>query len=194
MRRRRRNSGFSTLAPNVTFAHLVRTAKLRWRIERDHLELKPEIGLGHFEGRGWRGFHHHATLCIAAYAFLVAERAAFSPLESALRHDHRNACPSRRLPAEGRCRSAPSVTYRIRLRLYDVRSPRAWSLHSSAVHAAPNPDQIEKVDYMSDAVVLCLAGLAQEKVAALPRESALGQLPLSRLPHRRAPAASAVTG
>jgi SRSO17 transposase len=69
----------STLAANVTFAHLVRTAKLRWRIERDYLELKQEIGLGHFEGRGWRGFHHHATLCIAAYAFLVAERAAFSP-------------------------------------------------------------------------------------------------------------------
>jgi len=69
----------STLAATVTFAHLVRTAKLRWRIERDYLELKQEIGLGHFEGRGWRGFHHHATLCIAAYAFLVAERAAFPP-------------------------------------------------------------------------------------------------------------------
>src|SRR5262249_52059528 len=69
----------STLGANVTFTHLVRTAKLRWRIERDYLELKQEIGLGHFEGRGWRGFHHHATLCIAAYAFLVAERAAFPP-------------------------------------------------------------------------------------------------------------------
>jgi SRSO17 transposase len=72
----------STLASNVTFAHLVRTAKLRWRIERDYLELKQEIGLGHFEGRGWRGFHHHATLCIAAYAFLVAERATFPPSQA----------------------------------------------------------------------------------------------------------------
>jgi len=72
----------STLGSNVTFAHLVRTAKLRWRIERDYLELKQEIGLGHFEGRGWRGFHHHATLCIAAYAFLVAERAAFPPSQA----------------------------------------------------------------------------------------------------------------
>jgi len=72
----------STLSANVTFAHLVRTAKLRWRIERDYLELKQEIGLGHFEGRGWRGFHHHATLCIAAYAFLVAERAAFPPSQA----------------------------------------------------------------------------------------------------------------
>ena len=70
---------FSTLRENISFAHLVRTAKLRWRIERDYLELKQEIGLGHFEGRGWRGFHHHATLCIAAYGFLISERAAFPP-------------------------------------------------------------------------------------------------------------------
>lgn len=72
----------STLRPNISFAHLVARTKLRWRIERDYLELKQEIGLGHFEGRGWRGFHHHATLCIAAYGFLVAERAAFSPCEA----------------------------------------------------------------------------------------------------------------
>lgn len=72
----------STLRPNISFSHLVSRAKLRWRIERDYLELKQEIGLGHFEGRGWRGFHHHATLCIAAYGFLVTERAAFSPCEA----------------------------------------------------------------------------------------------------------------
>lgn len=70
---------FSTLDKTVTFAHLVRTTKQRWRIERDYLELKQEIGLGHFEGRSWRGFHHHATLCIAAYGFLICERAAFPP-------------------------------------------------------------------------------------------------------------------
>ena len=70
---------FSTLRENITFKHLVHIAKLRWRIERDYLELKQEIGLGHFEGRGWRGFHHHATLCIAAYGFLVSERADFPP-------------------------------------------------------------------------------------------------------------------
>ena len=73
---------FSTLKGDVTFAHLVSKAKVRWRIERDYLELKQEIGLGHFEGRGWRGFHHHATLCIAAYGFLVSERAAFPPCET----------------------------------------------------------------------------------------------------------------
>src|SRR5262249_37183099 len=53
--------------------------KHRWIIERDYQELKQELGLGHYEGRGWRGFRHHATLCIAAYGFLVAERSRFSP-------------------------------------------------------------------------------------------------------------------
>ena len=52
---------------------------LRWRIERDYQELKQEVGLGHFEGRGWRGFHHHATLCIAAYGFLISERETIPP-------------------------------------------------------------------------------------------------------------------
>ena len=71
----------STLEATVTFAHLVYMTKMRWRIERDYLDLKQEAGLGHYEGRSWRGFHHHATLCIASYAFLVSERAAFSPSE-----------------------------------------------------------------------------------------------------------------
>ena len=70
---------FSTLPDDITFRHLVDLAKLRWRIERDYQELKQEVGLGHFEGRGWRGFHHHATLCIAAYGFLVSERQTISP-------------------------------------------------------------------------------------------------------------------
>jgi hypothetical protein len=53
---------------------LVFVTKMRWRIERDYQELKQEFGLSHYEGRGWQGFHHHATLCIAAYGFLVAQR------------------------------------------------------------------------------------------------------------------------
>src|ERR1700678_4144788 len=64
----------STLPEDTPIEVLVDTAKLRWRIERDYEELKSELGLGHFEGRSWRGFHHHATLCIAAYSFLVTER------------------------------------------------------------------------------------------------------------------------
>ena len=69
----------STLPANVSFRQLVDFAKLRWRVERDYLELKQEVGLGHFEGRGWRGFHHHATMCIAAYGFLVSERETIPP-------------------------------------------------------------------------------------------------------------------
>lgn len=69
----------STLSPTTPRTELVRLAKLRWRIERDYQELKDELGLDHFEGRGWRGFHHHASLCIAAYAFLAAERVAHVP-------------------------------------------------------------------------------------------------------------------
>ena len=69
----------STLPEDISFRDLVDIAKLRWRIERDYQELKQEVGLGHYEGRGWRGFHHHATLCIAAYGFLVSERETIPP-------------------------------------------------------------------------------------------------------------------
>jgi len=70
---------FSSLPEKIAFNRLVDLAKLRWRIERDYQDLKQEIGLGHFEGRGWRGFHHHATLCIAAYGFLISERETVPP-------------------------------------------------------------------------------------------------------------------
>ena len=69
----------SNLPLETTLEELVRLARHRWIVERDYLELKQELGLGHFEGRSWRGFHHHATLCVAAYGFLVAERSLFSP-------------------------------------------------------------------------------------------------------------------
>ncbi|MHB0721333.1 IS701 family transposase, partial [Roseomonas mucosa] len=69
----------SNLPPRTTLRRLVHTAKARWLIERDYQELKQEIGLGHYEGRGWRGFHHHASLSIAAYGFLVAERCLSPP-------------------------------------------------------------------------------------------------------------------
>jgi len=53
----------------------VRTAKARWRIEQDYRELKEELGLDHYEGRQWLGWHHHVCLVTIAYAFLRAEQA-----------------------------------------------------------------------------------------------------------------------
>lgn len=69
----------ATVPADITLVGLAHLAKHRWIIERDYQELKQELGLGHYEGRGWRGLHHHATLCIAAYGFLVAERNRFPP-------------------------------------------------------------------------------------------------------------------
>ena len=95
----------STLPKSTSLKKLVYTVKLRWRIERDYEELKDEVGLGHFEGRGWRGFHHHATMSIAAYAFLVAERGLFPPQGTAGAPKFRGP----RVPQGYRPRGAPAA-------------------------------------------------------------------------------------
>ena len=69
----------SNFPPTTTLSELVQTYKLRWRIEHDYLELKDQLGLDHFEGRSWRGFHHHGALCIAAYCFVAVQRATIFP-------------------------------------------------------------------------------------------------------------------
>lgn len=73
---------FSNLPASTSVKELIRTAKLRWRVERDYQEMKGELGLDHFEGRTWRGFHHHATLCAVAHGFLALRRALFPPEQS----------------------------------------------------------------------------------------------------------------
>jgi SRSO17 transposase len=93
----------STLSTDSTITQLVDTAKLRWRIERDYQELKQELGLGHYEGRGWRGFHHHASLCIAAYGFLISLRETIPPSASS---QAQNGQPSG-LPESYRPRGSP---------------------------------------------------------------------------------------
>ena len=65
----------SSLSPHRTsWRGLVRKAKGRFRIEQDYEEMKGELGLDHFEGRSWQGWHHHVTLVTLAYAFLMLER------------------------------------------------------------------------------------------------------------------------
>ena len=65
---------FGNLAAGTSLLRLVRTAKGRWWVEHSYKELKDELGLDHFEGRSWRGWHHHVTLVLLAYAFLVLRR------------------------------------------------------------------------------------------------------------------------
>lgn len=64
----------STLGPDTPLKELVRLAKIRWRIEHDYRELKTGLGLDHFEGRSWIGWHHHATLVTAAHLFITTLR------------------------------------------------------------------------------------------------------------------------
>jgi SRSO17 transposase len=95
----------STLPADTSFERMVDLTKLRWRIERDYLELKQEVGLGHYEGRGWRGFHHHASLCIAAYGFLISEKETIPPSGPARARPG----PQSRVPADYRPRGSPAA-------------------------------------------------------------------------------------
>jgi hypothetical protein len=134
----------STLPEDISFERLVDAAKLRWRIERDYQELKQELGLGHYEGRGWRGFHHHATLCIAAYGFLIAERARIPP-SGARRATKLKAS---RLPKDYRPRGGADPARAARAELHRDnatmahRGARATSRAMSMLrHAQPDPAQ-----------------------------------------------------
>jgi hypothetical protein len=88
---------------------------MRWRVERDYEDLlKQEIGLGHYEGRGWRGFHHHGTLAIAAYGFLISEREGIPPSGphsgACRRTDPRHATQDQ--PGRGRNYKDPAIIHR----------------------------------------------------------------------------------
>lgn len=73
----------SNLPESTPLPVLVRTAKLRWRIENDYREMKQALGLAHFEGRTWPGWHHHVTLVSVAHAFCTLQRLSRSPKETA---------------------------------------------------------------------------------------------------------------
>jgi SRSO17 transposase len=74
---------FSNLPEGVWWRRLVRLAKLRWRVEQNYQQLKEELGLDHYAGRGWQGWHHHVTLVCLAYAFLLLERRRIKKTSSA---------------------------------------------------------------------------------------------------------------
>jgi SRSO17 transposase len=74
----------SNLPPSTPRKELVRLTKLRYRIERDYQDMKGLVGLDDFEGRTWRGFHHHATLCAVAHGFLALQRQLSPPISRSL--------------------------------------------------------------------------------------------------------------
>jgi SRSO17 transposase len=65
---------FSNLPPETTRVRAVRLWKSRWPVEQGYQQMKEELGLDHFEGRSWRGFHHHVCLVMMAYGFLALEQ------------------------------------------------------------------------------------------------------------------------
>jgi len=78
---------FSNLPETATLADAVGIWKTRWQVEQSYQQLKEELGLDHFEGRSWPGFHHHAALCFLAYGFRALERSRGSLTVSDDRHD-----------------------------------------------------------------------------------------------------------
>ena len=99
----------------------------RWMIERDYEELKSELGLSHYEGRNWRGFHHHATLCIAAYGFLMLERMRNKKNPAQL---HAPAIPQGFRPRGSLSDAAPQSALH---RLPALRSRKGHRTHSPSV-------------------------------------------------------------
>ena len=95
----------STLPEDVPLQRMVLEAKMRWRIERDYQDLKQDLGLGDYEGRGWRGFHHHASLSIAAYGFLMAQQLRH-PDGAGKRNSARRSKPT--LPTHYKPRGSPA--------------------------------------------------------------------------------------
>jgi SRSO17 transposase len=110
---------FSNLPESTSLKRLVTLIKLRWRVERDYQELKGEIGLDHFEGRTWRGFHHHATLCAVAHGFLALRRALFPPEQGEV--DATGGAPSSAAGAPAANRMVPAL-----------RPPRRWQIATSS--------------------------------------------------------------
>jgi len=121
----------ATLPARTRLKELVWTAKMRWRIERDYQELKQEFGLAQYEGRGWRGFHHHATLSIAAYAFLTAQRLGSGGVKKNVARPEAPALPEDYTPRGSGANAAARARFNCDPALLD------WSKDRTRVGALP---------------------------------------------------------
>jgi SRSO17 transposase len=117
----------STLPAKTSRCTPVNTAKLRWRIDRNYQDLKQELALGQYEGRGWRGFHHHATLCTPAL-----RPSSFSPLRTTLRRSSQRTSHTRKLSTPRIPRSDQNAC----ARLYNICS-HGYRPHSPALSMWP---------------------------------------------------------
>jgi SRSO17 transposase len=119
------------LPANTAVRKMVNTAMMRWRIERDYQELKQEFGLSHYEGRGWRGFHHHATLCISAYGFLLSQRLKGSGSKKNSAQSEASLLPEDYTPRGSRKNATP------RSRLHRHASPSVGARYRKATRSLP---------------------------------------------------------
>ena len=149
----------SNVAKTISFRELVDIAKMRWRIERDYQDLKQEIGLGHYEGRGWRGFPPSRHAVHRGLRIPDLRAGDDSPLRTTFRRDVRETCHFRRLPTPRRRRSGPNATSPTQSRPSIVQW---WSRSPGCcrdAHAAP-ADFHETCDKIYDAVRLATARAA----------------------------------
>jgi SRSO17 transposase len=134
----------SNLPADIALNDLVSQAHMRWRIERDYQDLKQELGLGHYEGRGWRGFHHHASLSIAAYGFLVAERLAADKPVGAKKNFAIRQMPA--LPADYIPRGSPArATPRVKLDRDSTLRAELSAARSTRATSTPRPKKRNKI-------------------------------------------------
>ena len=128
----------STLPEDTPLTRMVYEAKMRWRIERDYQDLKQDLGLGHYEGRGWRGFHHHASLSIAAYGVLLAQRLRHPDEFGGKKTPHNaRSLPYPRITNLGQP-SGRSATSHPRSSACECVSDHCWRKTSHDVHVASN--------------------------------------------------------
>ena len=113
----------STQLASCSLKELVRTAHLRWRVERDYQDMKQEVGLDNYEGRTWRGFHHHAALCAASHAFLALRRALFPPEEGTV--DAPACSPPSSTDSDRQARGVPTVPSQIERTIAATRAVAA---------------------------------------------------------------------
>ena len=97
---------FSNLPAETSRLRAVRLWRERWKIEQGYQQMKEELGLDHFEGRSWRGFHHHAALVMLAFGFLALEQLRAKATPPSKKSPPPRRASSRYLPSVAGCNNS----------------------------------------------------------------------------------------